>query len=59
MSKAYVFPGQGAQSVGMGKDLYESNAKAKELFDKANEILGWNLREGFSLELKDDDANVD
>ena len=43
MSKAYVFPGQGAQSVGMGKDLYESNAKAKELFDKANEILGYSI----------------
>lgn len=41
MAKAYVFPGQGAQFVGMGKDLYESNEKAKELFDKANEILGY------------------
>ena len=43
MSKAYVFPGQGAQFVGMGKDLYESNPKAKELFDKANEILGYPI----------------
>ena len=43
MSKAYVFPGQGAQFVGMGKDLYESNANAKELFDKANEILGYRI----------------
>lgn len=43
MSKAYVFPGQGAQFVGMGKDLYESNLKAKELFDKANEILGYRI----------------
>ncbi len=43
MSKAYVFPGQGAQKPGMGKDLYESNAKAKELFDKANEILGYSI----------------
>ena len=43
MSKAYVFPGQGAQFVGMGKDLYESNAKAKELFNKANEILGYRI----------------
>ena len=43
MTKAYVFPGQGAQKVGMGKDLYESNAKAKELFDKANEILGYSI----------------
>lgn len=43
MAKAYVFPGQGAQFVGMGKDLYESNAKAKDLFDKANEILGYRI----------------
>lgn len=43
MAKAYVFPGQGAQFVGMGKDLYESNARAKELFDKANEILGYKI----------------
>lgn len=43
MAKAYLFPGQGAQFVGMGKDLYESNAKAKELFDKANEILGYRI----------------
>ena len=41
--RAYVFPGQGAQFVGMGKDLYESNALAKELFDKANEILGYSI----------------
>ncbi|MBP3774801.1 MAG: ACP S-malonyltransferase [Bacteroidaceae bacterium] len=40
---AFVFPGQGAQFVGMGKDLYENNPKAKELFDKANEILGFNI----------------
>ena len=43
MAKAYVFPGQGAQFVGMGKDLYESNDKAKELFEKANEVLGYNI----------------
>ena len=43
MSKAYVFPGQGAQFIGMGKDLYENNTKAKELFDKANEILGYRI----------------
>ena len=43
MSKAYVFPGQGAQKPGMGKDLYESNARAKELFEKANEILGYRI----------------
>ena len=41
--KAYVFPGQGAQFPGMGKDLYESNAVARELMDKANEILGFQL----------------
>lgn len=43
--KAYVFPGQGAQFSGMGKDLYESSEIAKELFDKANEILGFNITE--------------
>lgn len=43
MAKAYVFPGQGSQFVGMGKDLYESNALARELFDKANEILGYSI----------------
>ncbi|SKC56684.1 ACP S-malonyltransferase [Ohtaekwangia koreensis] len=41
--KAYVFPGQGAQFTGMGKDLYESSAKAKELFDQADDILGFKL----------------
>lgn len=41
--KAYVFPGQGAQFVGMGKDLYESSDLAKELFEKANEILGFSI----------------
>ncbi len=43
MAKAYVFPGQGAQFVGMGKDLYESNDKAKKLFEKANEVLGYSI----------------
>ena len=41
--KAFVFPGQGAQFVGMGKDLYESSALAKELFEKANDILGYSI----------------
>ncbi|MFA6923226.1 MAG: ACP S-malonyltransferase [Bacteroidales bacterium] len=41
--KAYVFPGQGAQFVGMGKDLYENSSLAKELFEKANEILGFRI----------------
>jgi len=41
--KAYVFPGQGAQFVGMGKDLYESSPLAKELFEKANQILGFRI----------------
>lgn len=41
--KAYVFPGQGAQFVGMGKDLYKNSTLAKELFEKANEILGFRI----------------
>lgn len=41
--KAYVFPGQGAQFVGMGKDLYENSEVAKEMFEKANEILGFRI----------------
>ncbi|WP_010663225.1 ACP S-malonyltransferase [Marinilabilia salmonicolor] len=41
--KAYVFPGQGAQYVGMGKDVYDNNPMAKELFEKANEILGFRI----------------
>ena len=43
MKKAYVFPGQGAQFVGMGKELYETAPLAKELFEKANEILGFRI----------------
>lgn len=57
MSTAYVFPGQGAQSPGMGKDLYENNAEAKALFDKADEVLGFSLSaimfEGTAEELKE------
>jgi len=41
--KAYVFPGQGAQFVGMGKDLYDNHPLAKEMFEKANEILGFRI----------------
>jgi [acyl-carrier-protein] S-malonyltransferase len=43
MKKVYVFPGQGAQFVGMGKDLYDNNAEAKAMFEKANEILGFRI----------------
>lgn len=56
MKKAYVFPGQGAQFTGMGKELYETLPLAKELFEKANEILGFRITdlmfEGSDEELK-------
>jgi [acyl-carrier-protein] S-malonyltransferase len=55
--KAYVFPGQGAQFTGMGKELYDSNPMAKELFEKANEILGFRITdimfEGTAEQLKE------
>ncbi len=54
--KAYVFPGQGAQFVGMGKDLYDTNPVARELFDRANDILGFSITDvmhaGTAEELK-------
>jgi len=43
MKKAYIFPGQGSQFPGMGKDLYDNNPLAKELFEKANSILGFKI----------------
>ncbi|HQQ93971.1 MAG TPA: ACP S-malonyltransferase [Bacteroidia bacterium] len=43
MKKAYIFPGQGSQFPGMGKDLYENNASAKTLFEQANDILGFRI----------------
>lgn len=43
MKHAYVFPGQGSQAVGMGKDIYDNVPEAKELFEKANEILGFRI----------------
>ena len=55
--KAYVFPGQGAQFSGMGKDLYDSHAKAKEMFAQADDILGFSISkvmfEGSADELKE------
>jgi [acyl-carrier-protein] S-malonyltransferase len=55
--KAYIFPGQGAQFTGMGKDLYENSSLAKELFEKANDILGFRITdimfEGTAEQLKE------
>ena len=43
--KAFIFPGQGAQFVGMGKDFFDTNAAAKTLFEKADTILGFKITE--------------
>lgn len=55
--KAYIFPGQGAQFTGMGKDLYENSSLAKELFEQANDILGFRITdimfEGTAEQLKE------
>ena len=54
MKKAYVFPGQGAQFEGMGKDLYESNAQARDLFEQANTILGWRITDAMFSGTRED-----
>ncbi|MBQ6068875.1 MAG: ACP S-malonyltransferase [Bacteroidales bacterium] len=43
MKKSYIFPGQGAQFVGMGKDLYDNNARCRDMFERANEIIGFRI----------------
>ena len=59
---AYIFPGQGAQFPGMGLDLYENSPLAQELFEQANEILGFNITdimfEGSAEDLKETKVNL-
>ena len=50
--KAYIFPGQGAQFEGMGQELYNSNEQAKQLFEQANDLLGFKITDIRKLVLK-------